>query len=357
MIKTCEVCGGKYKTSHKNRKHCSRKCQHISQKQIVKGFCFVCGKAIEFRPSENRKYCSKNCFYKDKKKILKKICKYCGREYLASYKKQKYCSIGCKGLAQTLNKIEKICENCGKRFYINPHKICESYKAKYCSQICKGKAWTGENNPNYGGKYYTEDSIRKMADAKLGSVAWNRGLTKETNEKLKIAGGNQKLTKAKMEIISWCKGLTKETDARLKKISDKLKITLQKPEIKKQRSIIAANLWKNPEYQQKMAKALFLKPNKLEQFFNEITPDCVRYTGDGQFFIITKKRTHNPDCKIKGQKKVIELFGEYWHKKEELEELIKEYAEVDWECLILWESEIYNETEKVKKQVDDFIKT
>ena len=52
---------------------------------------------------------------------------------------------------------------------------------------------------------------------------------------------------------------------------------------------------------------------------------------------------------------IIELFGDYWHKGENPEDKIKEYNDVGYKCLILWESEIYNKTEKVMAKVKVFL--
>lgn len=96
------------------------------------------------------------------------------------------------------------------------------------------------------------------------------------------------------------------------------------------------------------------KFNGLERFFNEITPDNIRYVGNRKLWIRTKKANRNPDFIIEGQKKLIELFGDYWHKGENLKDKIKEYNDVGYECLILWESEIYNETGKILRKVEKF---
>jgi len=113
--------------------------------------------------------------------------------------------------------------------------------------------------------------------------------------------------------------------------------------------------WQDPEYQKMMAQARALKPNKPERIFDELTPDIVRYVGNFSFWIVTKSGTHNPDFKIRGQKKIIELFGDYWHKGENPEKLIKEYAKVGWDCIVVWESEFYNEPERILKETLEFI--
>ena len=95
--------------------------------------------------------------------------------------------------------------------------------------------------------------------------------------------------------------------------------------------------------------------NGLERFFNKITPSNIRYVGDRKLWIKMKKGKRNPDFIIEGQKMVIELFGDYWHEGENTQDIIKEYSDVGYKCLVLWESEIYDETEKAITKVTTFI--
>ena len=82
--------------------------------------------------------------------------------------------------------------------------------------------------------------------------------------------------------------------------------------------------------------------------FNEQTPAHIDQTSDGKFFInFTNGKVKNPDFivrPVKETKKVIEIFGRYWHKAEEEAELTERYAEVGYKCLVIWEEEVYNGT-------------
>ena len=94
----------------------------------------------------------------------------------------------------------------------------------------------------------------------------------------------------------------------------------------------------------------------MESFFDEITPDIVRYVGDGSWWRPTKKKhSRNPDFKITSQNKVIELFGDYWHEGENPVNIIDEYKNIGIHCLVFWEKEIYNNTENILKKVNKFI--
>lgn len=80
---------------------------------------------------------------------------------------------------------------------------------------------------------------------------------------------------------------------------------------------------------------------------DEVCPDEYRYTGDGSFAIGGMV----PDfTNCDGQKKLIEMFGTYWHsqevtgKPEEQEEQDRKdkYAEFGFKCLVVWEHELPN---------------
>lgn len=62
----------------------------------------------------------------------------------------------------------------------------------------------------------------------------------------------------------------------------------------------------------------------------------VQYTGDFSFWIGEFPRRKNPDFVVKETRKAIELFGEFYHEREE-EGLLKDFYERHgWEVLILW---------------------
>jgi hypothetical protein len=90
-----------------------------------------------------------------------------------------------------------------------------------------------------------------------------------------------------------------------------------------------------------MIKAFHVKPNKKELFLDEILQDLFpgeyRFVGDGQFILAGKC----PDfMNVNGQKKLIELFGDYWHRGENPEERIALFREYGYETLVIWEREM-----------------
>lgn len=117
--------------------------------------------------------------------------------------------------------------------------------------------------------------------------------------------------------------------------------------------IINAKVNKNPEYIKKRISSLIKKPNKPEKLLIEIINKNnfpFIYVGDGRKIIGSK----NPDFIHKSDKKIIELFGDYWHTQrvrcfEETEKGRKEYFKKHgYKTLVLWEKEL--------KDIEDIIK-
>lgn len=86
------------------------------------------------------------------------------------------------------------------------------------------------------------------------------------------------------------------------------------------------------------------------KLLQELFPNQWKYTGDGkdEDSIVASKV---PDfINITGQKKIIEMFGNYWHgkkitgrtKKEEENQRINHFAKYGYQTLIIWEHELEN---------------
>ena len=108
----------------------------------------------------------------------------------------------------------------------------------------------------------------------------------------------------------------------------------------------------------KIFKVLNLKSNKPEKILNrllkKILPKEYKYVGDGKVIL----GGFNPDfININGQKKIIELYGDYWHnlpeyKKRDKRRLIA-YKKYGYKTLIIWEHEL-KEPEKVISKTMEF---
>lgn len=171
------------------------------------------------------------------------------------------------------------------------------------------------------GQVCTDETKQKMSKAGMG-----RKPSDETRQKLREANSGKTLSvehKIKLSLAHLGKVVTEETK---RKIGETGKKNFQ-----------------DPEYCRKMRKAWNIKPNKPETFLMELLdnlyPNEWKYTGDFSFVINGK----NPDfvC-CNGQKKVIELFGDYWHRGEDPKEREAVFAPFGYKTLIIWEHELKN---------------
>lgn len=128
---------------------------------------------------------------------------------------------------------------------------------------------------------------------------------------------------------------------------------------------ILVKRWADPEFKDKAVRinrqSLLIKPNKpeivLQVILNGLYPDEWKYTGDGSFII----GGLNPDfVNVNGDKKLLELFGDYWHSKERIHTwrqtelgrmmVFKSYG---YEMMVIWEHEL-KEPEKVIAKIKQF---
>ena len=73
--------------------------------------------------------------------------------------------------------------------------------------------------------------------------------------------------------------------------------------------------------------------------------------GDFQYFIGGR----NPDfANINGQKKLIEVYGDYWHENDDPQDRIDHFKQYGFKTLIVWESDFLNDRSWVKESLMDF---
>jgi len=106
--------------------------------------------------------------------------------------------------------------------------------------------------------------------------------------------------------------------------------------------------WQNKEYARKILSVA--SPNKqevqLQEMLNEVFPKLFVFVGDGQLRIGTKY----PDFVHTSQHKLIELYGDYYHSKDEEIPRIEYFKQFGYDCIIIWASELKN-IELVKTKV------
>jgi len=161
--------------------------------------------------------------------------------------------------------------------------------------------------------------------------AWNKGLTKETDDrvakKAKLQLGHPSGMKGKEP---WNKGSSKETEPGMMKTSNKQK-----------------ELWKNPMYAKKCLHRRIL--SAPEQAFIDMCKEFC-FVGNGELVIDGK----NPDfvC-IKDDHKLVEVWGEYFKRSRNPQDLIDFYNVRGYSCLVIYASELKH-PEQVVLKVHEF---
>lgn len=110
----------------------------------------------------------------------------------------------------------------------------------------------------------------------------------------------------------------------------------------------------DPVYMDKVRKSLNIRPNKPETIILNLLGRLYhgqwKYTGDFSFIINGK----SPDfVNCNGQKKIIELFGDYWHKGQDPQDRINAFKPFGYDTLIIWEREL-KDIDSVIKKIHEF---
>ena len=180
---------------------------------------------------------------------------------------------------------------------------------------------SGKNHPKCGKTKENDESIRRHSEIMTGR-------TKENDE------GKRRQSEA-------LRGRTKETHEGIRRGAERKSKTLRL-------------LWKDPEHIEKMMKALHIKPNKPEKqllkLLNELFSNEYVYNGDFSAGITINRKI--PDfVNINGKKKLIELYGDYWHKDDNPQDRIDLFKQYGYETLVIWEHEL----EDMKLVVDKIL--
>lgn len=114
-----------------------------------------------------------------------------------------------------------------------------------------------------------------------------------------------------------------------------------------------ANRYGNREsFYKRMWRAIGRKPNKQEKRLLKLIRENnlpFKYVGNGKLVI----DSYCPDfVATNGQKRIIELFGDYWHQGENEEERIRLFKQFGFETLVIWEHDLKDEIEVLRRVTD-----
>lgn len=196
----------------------------------------------------------------------------------------------------------------------------------------------------------------------MGKPVWNTGLTKETCK------GLQKQSEKMKGKHPWNFELTKEMDVRLMERSNRLTGSGRMGPKKAGKKLIAIKnaknmkrLWQDPKYVAIQMKSRGVAPNKcekgLDRILQQFFPNQWKFVGCGDFILAGKC----PDFIHTSKKKIIELFGDYWHSEEKtgvpteqhMLERKRIFSKCGYQTLIVWEHEL-KDIETLMKKVETF---
>lgn len=205
---------------------------------------------------------------------------------------------------------------------------------------------------------------RTISEARKGSIPWNKGLTVTTDPGMAKMGEriSEALANAPPRRPSryWLgKHHSEETRKKLSIMeSGESNPFFGKQHTEATKRVLSRKTkdrWLDQEFATRCMQARQLKPNKtelaLDALLEELLPGEYKYVGDGEFILGGKC----PDwLNINGQKKLIELFGDYWHQGEDPQGKIDHYKQYGFDCLVIWESELKDDQSKVLQKVKTF---
>lgn len=248
---------------------------------------------------------------------VKEDCRYVkchSSRVIRHFRMPKPCACGCGALAEKGNSFIHGHNRKGFKHDAGTKKRIRETNLKTYSNPELIERFTGKNNPSYGTKH--PNSILAIMQSKARERCSNPEFIQKISETTKAA------------------------------LSDPVK-----------RGKISANslaMWKNKESQERMRIARNAKPNRAESslcsILDTVYPGEWKYTGDFSF-IINGKCPDFVNCN--GQKKIIELFGDYWHRGENPQDRIDVFTPFGYETLVIWEHEL-KQIESVTNKIRGF---
>lgn len=228
---------------------------------------------------------------------------------------------------------------CGQKIIIKPH-----HHNYGIPKYIQGHQNRGRNNPMYGkanamrGKHYSESHNKKV------SLRTTEAMKRpETREKCQKGALMSKIPSHRLANSIKHKELWKTKEYRENVMRGHW--DFEDSAQRQRKTKLMLNLWQSPEYIRKQMRARGVKPNKseakLDNLLEKLLPNEYKFVGDGQFILAGRC----PDfVNINGQKKIIELYGDYWHRNDNPQDRIDLFAGYGYQTLIIWEKELKKET-------------
>jgi endogenous inhibitor of DNA gyrase (YacG/DUF329 family) len=330
--------------------------------------CKTCNRTFTTIPSRPQKYCSPACMGADpdfrakvsagkKGEWITKNCEVCGAEFsvpAAKAARRRHCSRSCRAKNPTITanlhrdkRITVPCARCGKAV---TRPISQVLQTVYCSEQCMANPV--EVSCEVCGKVFTKRPSQVFDHNFCSAACRDRREEKPT---LTCEWCGREFQKGRDQIRRtrhhFCSKTCSDNWFSLSEDSDAVVFRDKKRER-------WATLRNDPMFIQKMEDGWgsCRKANKLEEYVGRHFPE-LHYVGDGKVWVTLRDgRRKCPDFKVTGKRKFVEVWGNFWHKNEDPQELIDAYAGIGFECVVVWESEIRQDWEEVSNRIYYFIR-
>jgi len=217
------------------------------------------------------------------------------------------------------NKNKHFCQcGCGQKIRIKKCHYFQQYIPKYIQ---------GHNKATLG-KQNTDEHKLKISLANRGRVSPMKG-KKQTEEIRQRISNTQKGLKKPKRSAEHCSNLAKSNKGNPKLIKRQKEYWSSIPMDEKEKHI--KNIILNNK----------IKPNKKEQVLQNVINSLFfenqfKMNVLGEFIIGGKI----PDFIDKINNKIIELYGDYWHKGQDPQDRIDYFKQFGYDTLVIWESEL-----------------
>jgi very-short-patch-repair endonuclease len=217
-------------------------------------------------------------------------------------------------------------------------------------------AQSGKNNHFYG-KTHDAEALRKM------SIAAKKQMTPERRREIGIRHKGQMVSEEQRKKISRSL-IQSESHKRVmadpvyrKKISTASKNHWLNQDYRNKQSKRMKSNWQNPEFIGKVMHGLHSKTRpeqQLDTLLQQLYPNEFKYNGRYDCGVSIDGLI--PDfINCNGQKKLIEMFGDYHHDDSDIAEKTERYAKYGFSLLVVWASELKNEKKEVIQRIIDFV--
>lgn len=241
------------------------------------------------------------------------------------------------------------CAICGKPIKRSRSELKKA-RQSYCSRECLSK-WKRKNYKGQGNSRWAcrlSDLVREAISGKMKGNSNAKGAKHPDN-----AERNRRMARRGKDNPNYGKhtllGIPKSLEHR-KKIGQ-AKTGSHLSEKTKQKIGHASRLkFRDPEFLRKYQSSLRNSPNRLEQKFDallqKVLPGKYKFTGNFEVVIGGK----SPDFfNVRDETKVIEIWGDYWHRGDDPQDRINYFKRFGYSTLIIWEHELNDENLLVQK--------